>query len=139
MRFRSGFSWRVHRRRDVLTHEIAIDLCCDELAGDGLLEDDADDVVAVERALLAEERLLTEVMLRGIELIREDVVGPAREGAGRFTDVALGVVADAHREQLEQFAPEVLVRVRLHVLAVVEIDEHRGILEDPDQQILQAT
>src|SRR6185503_3353346 len=70
---------RSHRRRDVLTHEVAIDLCRDELAGDGLREDDADDVVAVERALLAEERLLTGVMLRGIELIREDVVGPAGE------------------------------------------------------------
>ena len=60
------------------------------------------------------------------------------EGARGFADVALGVVADAHREQLEQLAAEVLVRMALDVLAVVEIHEHRRILEDADQQIAEA-
>ena len=67
----------------------------------------------------------------------EDVVGPAGEGARGLADVVLGVVPHAHREQLEQLAAEVLVGMRLDVLAVVEKDEHRRILEDPDQQIRQ--
>ena len=72
-----------------------------------------------------------------VELEREHVVGPAGEGARGLAHVALGVMADAHREQLEQLAAEVLVRVRLDVLAVVEIDEHRRIFRMPDQQIAQ--
>src|SRR4029453_10157719 len=89
---------------------------------DRLLEDDVDDVLAVERAAAAEEGLLAGVVLRGVELELEDVVGPAGERARRLADVALGVVADTHREELEQLAPEVLVRMALDVLAVVEID-----------------
>ena len=93
--------------------------------------------VAVERPGAADEGLLAEIVLFGVELEREDVVGPAGERARRFAHVALRVVADAHREELEQLAAEVLVRMRLDVLAVVEIDEHRRILEDPDEQRAQ--
>jgi hypothetical protein len=100
--------------------KIAIELRRHELGRDRLLEDDVDDVLAVERAGAAEERLLAEVVLRGVELELEHVVGPAGERARRLAHVALGVVADAHREQLEQLAAEVLVRVLLDVLAVVE-------------------
>ena len=53
-----------------------------------------------------------EVVLVSVALEFEDVVGPAGEGARGLADVALGVVADAHREELEQFAAEVLVRMR---------------------------
>ena len=67
----------------------------------------------------------------------QDVVGPSRERAGGFTHVALGVVADAHREQLQELAPEVLVGVRLDVLAVVQIHQHGGILEEPDEQLAE--
>ena len=41
------------------------------------------------------------------------------------------------REQLEQLASEVLVRMALDVLAVVQIHQHPGILQDPDEQIAQ--
>ena len=51
-----------------------------------------------------------EVVLIRVELELEHVVGPAGERAGGLANVALGVVADAHREQLEQLAAEVLVR-----------------------------
>ena len=43
-------------------------------------------------------------------------------------------MADAHREQLEQLAPEVLVGVRLDVLAIVEEDEHRRIFRMPSRR-----
>ena len=74
-------------------------------------------------------------MLIRVELEREHVVGPAREGARGLAHVTLRVVAHAHREQLEQLAAEVLVRMFLDVLAVVEIDEHRRILQDADEQV----
>jgi hypothetical protein len=73
-------------------------------------------------------------VLIGVELERQYVIGPARERARSLANVMLGIAAHAHREQLEQLAAEVLVGVLLHVLAVIEIHEHRGILQDPDQQ-----
>ena len=66
-----------------------------------------------------------------VELEIEDVVGPAGERARGLAHVAFAVVADAHREELEQFTAEVFVRMAFDVLAVVEIDEHCRILEDP--------
>ncbi len=69
-----------------------------------------------------------------VQLEYQDVVGPSRKRAGGFPHVALGVVADAHREQLQELAPEVLVGMRLDVLAVVQIHEHGGIFEEPDEQ-----
>src|SRR5207237_3977330 len=98
----------------------SIDLCRHELRGDRLREDGVDDVLAVEGSGPAEKRLLAEVVLIGVEPEREHVVGPAGERARGLANVALRVVADAHREQLEELAAEVLVRVLLDVLAVVE-------------------
>ena len=86
----------------------------------------------VPRKVLAPKSCWSRVELEG-----EDVVGPAGEGARRLTHVALGVVAHAHREELEQLAAEVLVRVRLHVLAVVEIHQHGRVFENAHQQVAQ--
>ena len=49
------------------------------------------------------------------------------------------VVAHAHREQLEQLAAEVLVRVLLDVLAVVQIHEHRRVFQNPDEQVAKVS
>ena len=78
-----------------------------------------------------EERFVGEVVLVAIELERQHVVGPAREGTSGLADITLRVVAHTHREQFEQLAAEVFVRVVLDVLTVVQIDEHRGIFQDP--------
>ncbi len=50
---------------------------------------------------------------------------PAGEDARRRVDVGLGVVADAHGEELHDLAAEVLLRHRPGVGAPVEPDEHR--------------
>ena len=64
--------------------------------------------------------------------------GPARERAGGLLDVLLGVVADAHREQLEQLAPEVLVDRAPVVVVVVQPHDHRGVPGELDEQRLEA-
>ena len=65
--------------------------------------------------------------------------GPAGERAGALLDVLLRVVADAHREQLDQLAPVVLVH-RLHVVVVVvQEEQHRRVRGERDQQVPEAT
>ena len=61
--------------------------------------------------------------------------GPAGEGPGELADVPLGVaLALAHGEQLHHLAGEVLVGAALDVEAVVQPDQHRGVLRHGDQQ-----
>ena len=110
----------------------------DEACGRGLLDDDVDYVPAVEIARLAEERLLTVVVVIFDELEIGRVVAhgverqrlperPAGEGAGSGLDVILRVVADTHREQLEQLTPVVLVDRALVIFIVVQPEDHGGI------------
>ena len=124
----------LERGLQILPHQVAVHLAGDELAGRRLLEDDVEHFLAAQLALTPEEGLRAAVVELGVEPEVEDVVGPARERPRRLPDVLLGVVADAHREQLEQLAAEVLVRVVLHVLPVVEVDEHRRVAHDGEQQ-----
>ena len=63
--------------------------------------------------------------------------GPAGEGAGALFDVLLGVVADAHREQLEQLAAVVLVDRTGVVLAVVQPVDHGRVARETEQQCAQ--
>ena len=101
----------------------------------GLPDDDVDDVAAVEPARLAQEGLdpVVVLLLAALEAgvvvavgIQGDGLGecPARERAGRVLDVQLGVAADAHREELQQLASVVLVRLAAHVLVVVQPVDH---------------
>ena len=53
--------------------------------------------------------------------------GPAGECAGALLDVLLRVAADAHREELQQLAAEVLVDAAFVVVVVVEPDDHGGV------------
>ena len=107
----------------------------------GLFEDDVDNVLSVEVSGASEEGLLTVVVLFGPELEspvesvkrRPGYLGgyrPAGEGAGALEDVFFGVVADAEREQLKQFASPVLVRGALVVLVVVQPEDHGRVLGD---------
>ncbi len=67
------------RRGHVIAHEEPIQFRGDELSGHRLLEDDVNDVLAVERSGLPEEHLLSRVVLIRVELELEDVVRPAGE------------------------------------------------------------
>ena len=118
----------------------------DELRAGRLLHDDVDDVLAVEVALVAEERLLAVVVVfRAIfELPREAAVrqtrqlgleGPAGERARCLADIHLGVVAGAEAEQLQQLAAPVLVHRGAVVLVVVQPEDHRRVLRDLQQQV----
>ncbi len=62
---------------------------------------------------------------------------PSGEHARRGVDVGLGVVADAHGEELHDLAAEVLLRHRAGVGAAVEPDQHRRVLGDLDQECLE--
>ena len=60
---------------------------------------------------------------------------PTGERTRALADVFFGVVADPHREELHDFAREVLVRRALHVVLRVEEVEHRRRLRDLEGQI----
>ncbi len=118
----------------------------DELGTGRLLHDDVDDVLAVEVALVAEERLLAVIVVfcAVFELPREAPVGkprqlglerPAGEGARCLADIHFGVVAGAEAEQFQQFAAPVLVDRGAMVLVVVEPEQHRRVLRDRHQQV----
>ena len=65
------------------------------------------------------------VLVAGSTLNVKVVEIPTGERARAFAHVLLGVVADAHREQLHDLAREVLVRRALHVVLRVEEVQHR--------------
>ena len=62
---------------------------------------------------------------------------PPGEDARRGIHVGLGVVADAHREELHDFPAEVFLRARPRVRAAVEPDEHRRVFGDVDQDVFE--
>ena len=107
----------------------------DELRGRLLPHDDLYDLLAVQVAAVAQEGLeAVVVQLLAVYEVRPGLVGgvlgdrlcyrPACERPGRALDVVLCVVADAHREKLQQLPPVVLVRLAIHVLVVVEPEDH---------------
>ena len=102
-----------------------------------LLEDDIQDIQAVERSGPPQERLDAGVVLAGIHLEREIVEVPPGERACAFAHVLLRVVADPHREELHHLAAEVFVRRALHVVLRVKEVQHRGVLRDLNGQVPQ--
>ncbi len=60
---------------------------------------------------------------------------PAGEGAGGLADVLLGVVADAHGEQLHDFAGEIFVGGAFDVNAGVQEGKHGGTLRHRDREV----
>ena len=124
--------------RQVVAHKVAIDLSCQIVCRDRLLEDDLQGVDAVEVAGLAQERLRTIIMLVRVDLEREIVEVPAGERPRAFADVLLRVVPHAHGEELHHLTGKVLVGGALHVVLGVEEIQHRRVLGDLDGQIPDA-
>ena len=148
---RRGLHPRRHLR--LVGNEVAVQVAGDESRRRRLLRDDVDDVIAVEVAGLAQERLGALVMVFGVvhELrvvtavgLPRNVVrdGPTGERAGAFLYVVLGVVelavhAHAHREQLQELPAVVLVDRALVTQTVIKEENHRRVARDSHQQITE--
>ena len=139
---------RPRRHLRLVRDEEVVKVPAQELPGRRLLHDDVNDVFAVEVARLAEERLLAVVVVpvavleaRMIEQIwhswQRIGVCPARECASRHLHIVLGVVADAHREQLHQLAAIVLVWRAIVVVAVVQPVDHSWVPGNLQQQFAE--
>ena len=75
-------------------------------------------------------------VLRGADGVVVGVAdGPAGEGPGALPHVVLGVVADAHGEQLQDLPAVVLVHGVLVVVLVVQPEDHRGVPGELDEQV----
>ena len=107
------------------------------IGGRRVLEEDRHQVVAVQAAAAAEDRLGLVVVPRGDVAEGAVVDGPAGQGAGGLLDVVLGVVADAEGEQLHQLAGEVLVGVPLAVRRGVEPDQQRRVADRGLEQLAE--
>ena len=151
MRMASGSCGWVYRPcwdLGLVGHEEVVEVPRYEDRRGGLLDDDGDDVLAVEVARRAEEGLVAVVVVVlaldevgrvvavGVERdrLRE---GPPREGPGRHLYVLLGVVANAHREELQQLAAVVLVGLALPVLVVVEPEDHGRVARQLVQYLVE--
>ena len=130
----------------------------DELGGSILPHNDVDDVVPVEPAGLAEENLLAVIVVAGtvFEVPGYAAVGPdgvlagsdrhvfgvgqrpSGEGPRALLDVLLGVIADAHGEELQQLPPEVLIDGFFVVFVVVQPEQHGRVPGQLQQQVTQA-
>ena len=111
-----------------------------------MTHDDVDDVRTIEVATLAQEHLLAVVVevRTELELPVESTIGlrgrngrletPTRKRPRAVLDVVLGVVADTHREELEQLAAVILVVHPLGIGVIVEPEDHGRIPGDLDQQ-----
>jgi hypothetical protein len=75
------------------------------LRAGGFPDENVNDIVAIERAASTHEILRTEILLRWGEakLLRLQVDPITGEGARRFTNVLLGVVADSDGEEFDSF------------------------------------
>ena len=96
-------------------------------------------------ARLAEDRLQAGVVVARlvaevhVPLAVAPVVRPACERAGLCADVLLGVPAvGTEREELHQLARVVLVRRPAGVLVAREPDEHRRVVRDVGEQLVEA-
>ena len=121
-------------RRKVVAHQEAIEFAGNEIRRGGLGEDDVQDLLPAERPGVSKHGFLAAIVLRVVDVEGEIVVAPSGKGAGGFANVLLGIVADAHGEQLHELATEILVRAAFQVLPGVEKDQHRRIARDGGKQ-----
>ena len=104
--------------------------------GAGLaLEQQIGEVVAVERALDPEDRLVVGVVLALVEVEVVVVAGEPGQGAGAFADVGFGVFALAEGEELHELAGEVLVGPAAAVAVVVEEHQHGRVAHDAPHHV----
>ena len=117
-------------------HELAPQLADDELGAGRLRQQHIEHVIAIEVAGASEHGLVATVVLKAAEH-ESAIVGveaPAGESPRGLLHVALAVAAFAEREEFHDLAREILVRLGLAVLRVVEIDEHGRIARHRVQQ-----
>ena len=133
----NGGQLAVELRRDILTHQVPVELGGQEFRSGRLRHDQVHHLYAVVVALVPQETLRTVVVLRRIDDKRQVIRVPAGECARRFTDVPFAVVAHAHGEKLHDFAGEILVRRPLDVYACIKEIEHRRILRHRHHQVAE--
>ena len=133
----NGGQLAVELRRDILTHQVPVELGGQEFRSGRLRHDQVHHLYAVVVALVPQETLRTVVVLRRIDDKRQVIRVPAGEGARRFTDVPFAVVAHAHGEKLHDFAGEILVRRPLDVYACIKEIEHRRILRHRHHEVAE--
>ena len=114
-----------------------------------LLDDDIDNVLTVEVARMAQERLLAIIVIF-LEVLKFPVPPvivtsrrcirdrPPSEGPGGLPHVRLRIVAHTQAEQLQQLPPPVLIDRMGVVVAVIQPVDHGRILRQRDQQVAVA-
>src|SRR6185295_4391781 len=92
-----------------------------------MVEQDSHKIVACPSAAASEDRFFLVVVEVG-HLYKSPVFhSPPGQSASRLFDVVFGVIADAEREQLQQFASEVFVGSSAAICRCIEIDQQRRI------------
>ena len=124
--------------RRVVVHEIAVQLGGDEAGGDLLLQDDVDNLHPVKIAAASQKGLVAVVVQLGFDHKAQAVIRPAGERAGRLADVGLGIISDAHGEQLQDFPTEVFVGAALDIFSGVQVHQHGRVPGHANQQIAKA-
>ena len=131
----------IHRAciRD-LKDEEAEELCGEEAGGGRVAHECGQDVVGVPAPRHAHERLVTVIVLVGVEDELTGAIGAVTgERARGLLHVGVGVIADANGEQLHHLARVILVGLACAVLVVVQPDEHGRIASHSLQQCLEVT
>ena len=151
------FGVRPLRHRRLFRHEEVVQMPRYEARGGFLFADDVDDVFAVEVARLPQECLIALIVVGRVVLEvpsdsaiwpdgvslrpQRHILGvaqrPAGKGARRLFDVVLRVVAHAHAEQLQQFAPVVFVDCALVIVVIVQPHNHSRIARELQKQRLE--
>ena len=131
---------RARRRGD----EVAPELADEERAVEPMADAEAAGILPVVPPALAEDPLAAGVVALAVvaevdgPLVVVPVVPPAGQRPRLLADVALRVTpARAEREQLHQLAAVVLVRRALLVVGPAEPEEHRRVLRDGEQELLE--
>ena len=143
LRIEAGLARDVRDRRDDLRFGVGVREELEQLAREVprrgvLLQDDVDDVVSVEVAGFAQERLASGVVLcRAEDEASALLKAIAGVRARRLPHVLLAVVAGAEREQLHQLTRVVLVRLALLAGVDVEPEHHRRIAHDGLEQYVE--
>ena len=143
----AGRGYRPSRDLSLVGDEEIVEVAGDELGSCRLAANDVDDVFAVKCAGFAQESLFSVVVVL-ILIFKEPVSpadgaarklgadGPTGESPGTLPNVNLGIVANAHAEQLQQLTTPIFVDGIGRVFAVVQPVNHRRVFGQLQQQLL---
>ena len=122
-------------RRQVFTHEVAVELARQILGGDGLRQQNVNHLLAGEASGAAQNGFLTIVVLLGVDDKAQVFVIPAGESPGGFLDVLFCVIAHPHGEQLHDFTRKVFVRCAFEVHTRIQKRQHRRVFGNRHHQV----